>query len=84
MSIHIAMFIDRLPNLTPKPALKIENMTKTASNINQQDTHQYGAVNNNLLSGNEVETSIEVVGLHLHTAASVIVLLLMLFVLIFL
>ena len=84
MSIHIATFIDRLPNPTPKPALKIENMTKTASNINQQDAHQYGAVHKYLLNGNEGETSIEVIGLHLHTAASVIVLLLMVFALIFL
>ena len=50
----------------------------TRSNIQQQESNpnQYGAVNNNLLNGNEVETTIEVVGLHLYTAGSVIMLIL--------
>ena len=76
MNSLLASYIDRLPKTTQKPPKKI---TRSASNIQQQESNQYGAVNNNLLNGNEVETSIEVMGLHSYSAGSVIMLILIMF-----
>ena len=74
MTIQISSFIDRLPKTKKQPTMK-----KSASNIQQSESNQYGAVNNNLLNSNELETSIEVIGLHLYSAGSVIMLILILF-----
>ena len=74
MNIQVASFIDRLLKTTQQPTMK-----KSASNIQQSESNQYGAVNNNLLNGNELETSIEVVGLHLYSAGSVIMHILIVF-----
>ena len=74
MNIQLSSFIDRLPKTTQQPTMR-----KSASNIQQSESNQYGAVNNNLLNGNELETSIEVMGLHLYSAGSVIMLILIVF-----
>ena len=73
MNSLLVAYIDRLPKTTQKPHNKM-----TRSNIQQQESNpsQYGAVNNNLLNGNDVKTSIEVVGLYLYSAGSVIMLIL--------
>ena len=54
-------------------------MTKSASNIQQREYNQYGAMNTNALNGNELETSIEVVGIHLYSAGCIIMLILIVF-----
>ena len=81
MNIQLASYIDRLPKTTQQPT---RTMKGSASNIQEHESNQYGALNTNLLNGNKLETSIEVVGLHLYSAGSVIMLILIVFVVILL
>ena len=74
MNIQLSSFIDRLLKMTQQPTMR-----KSASNIEESESNQYGAINNNLLNNNDLETSIEVMGLHLYSAGSVIMLILILF-----
>ena len=74
MNIQLPSFVNRLLKMTQQP-----KMRKSAANIEESESNQYGAINNNLLNNNDLETSIEVVGIHLYSAGSVIMLILILF-----
>ena len=58
------------------------DMAKTATQIQQSEKHQLGAINNDFLNDNKVEANIKVIGLHMYSAASVIIVLLVVFALI--
>ena len=77
MSIQLSSFINRLPKTTQQP-----KMTKTASSIKQREYNQYGAMNTNALNGNELETNIEMVGIHLYSAGSIMMLIFIVFLMI--
>ena len=79
MSLNLASFINRLPERTTN---KAPNMTKTATNIQQSEKHQLGAINNDFLNDNEVDANIEVIGHHIYSSPSVIIVFLVMFALI--
>ena len=79
MSFNLASFINRIPEVTTTPA---PNMTKTATSIEQSEKHQSGLINNNFLNNNKVEANIEVISLYMYSAASVIIVFLVVFALI--
>ena len=79
MNINLASFIDRLPEVTTNTA---PDMAKTATQLQQSNKHQVGAINNDFLNHNAVEANIEVIGLHVYSAATIIIVLLVMFALI--
>ena len=70
MNMNLASFINRDPEVIMTTAPK---MTKTATSIKLSETQQNGLVNNDFLNDNNITTNIEVIGLQLYSAASVIV-----------
>ena len=70
MSLNLAAFINRLPEAT---TTRSPNMTRTATSIQQSEKHQAGLMNNDFMNENEVTADIEVIGLHIYSAASVII-----------
>ena len=79
MSLQLASFIDRFKTTTTQP-----KMTKSASNFNQRKYNQYGAMNTNALNGNELETNIEMIGIHLYSAGGIVMLIFIVFMIILL
>ena len=79
MSLQLSSFIDRFKTRTTQP-----KMTKTASNVNQREYNQYGAMNTNTLNDNELETNIEMIGIHLYSAGGIMMLIFIVFMIILL
>ena len=77
MSLQLSSFINRYKTTTPQP-----KMTKSASNVDQNEFNQYGALNTNALNNNDFQTTIEMVGIHIMSASGMVVLFLILFVII--
>ena len=77
MSLQLSAFINRLKTTTQQP-----KMTRSASNVNNNEYSQYGALNTNTLNGNDFETNIELVGIHIMSAGGILVLIFILFMMI--
>ena len=79
MSLQLSSFINRFKTTTQQP-----KMTESASNVNQREYNQYGALNTNALNGNEFETNIEMIGIHMYSAGGIVMLIFIVFMMILL
>ena len=57
-------------------------MTKKASNVDQNEYNQFGALNTNALNNNDFETNIEMVGIHIMSAGGIVMLVFIIFMII--
>ena len=77
MSLQLSSFINRYKTTTEQ-----SKMTKTASNVDQNEYNQYGALNTNALNNNDFETNIEMVGIHIMSAGGIVMLVFIIFMII--
>ena len=77
MSLQLASFINR-DEITAEKS----KMTKKASNVDQNEYNQFGALNTNALNNNDFETNIEMVGIHIMSAGGIVMLVFIIFMII--